>query len=59
MSKDPHAKSQESKGLGQSSEPAPDFGKAQGSARNDEADMRDIARKSAKKSQRRNDPSEN
>jgi hypothetical protein len=30
------------------------FEKAQGSSRNDEADLRDVARKAAKKSQQRN-----
>jgi hypothetical protein len=30
-----------------------DFSKAQGSSRNDEADLRDVARKAAKKSQGR------
>jgi hypothetical protein len=32
-----------------------DFGKAQGSSRNDEADLRDVARRAAKKSQQQNE----
>ena len=56
MNKDPHAStSQETKVGRQSSEADPDFSKAQGSSRHDEADIRDVARKAAKKSQRRNE----
>jgi hypothetical protein len=42
----------------QRSEPQVDFGNAQGSSCHDEADLRDVARKAAKKSQRRNSSSE-
>jgi hypothetical protein len=39
-------------------DPQVDFGKPQGSSRHDEADLRDVARKAAKKSQQLNEPRE-
>jgi hypothetical protein len=47
----PRNKLDDSPATGRVSQKQVDFGKAQGSSRNDEADMRDVARKAAKKSQ--------
>ena len=47
----PRNKLDDSPATGGSPQKQVDFGKAQGSSRNDEADMRDVARKAAKKSQ--------
>ena len=57
MNKDPNAPTPESsKPTHQSgqNDRQVDFGKPQGSSRHDEADLRDVARKAAKKSQQRN-----
>jgi hypothetical protein len=53
--KKPHRATQESpKQTDTTSGDQVNFDKAQGSSRNDEADLRDVARKAAKKSQQRN-----
>ena len=61
MTKDPNVSKSKEQKAGQppsKSDPQMDFGKAQGSSRHDEADLRDVARKAAKKSQRQNEPTE-
>jgi hypothetical protein len=58
MSKDPNTLKEPKTGQ-QPGERRPDFGKALGSSRHDEADTRDVARKAAKKSQHQNEPSKN
>ena len=60
MTKDPNVNKSKEKAGQQPGKSGPqmDFGKAQGSSRHDEADLRDVARKAAKKSQHQNEPTE-
>jgi hypothetical protein len=58
MSKEPNSSKSKGQKAGQQpdkSGPQVDFGKAHGSSRHDEADLRDVARKAAKKSQHQNE----
>jgi hypothetical protein len=56
MSKEPDSSKPSGTKISRRSSERPDFTKAQGSSSGDQADMRDVARKAAKKSQCQNKP---